>query len=80
MKKAKIKPFPAVKKYAQYFKSRAKRVLGLTKAEYDSYHIDLHDLESVDVWFFSGTKVLARAKFTSDGKIADSDDIIDNRK
>lgn len=80
MEKSKIKPFPVVKKYAQYFKSRAKRVLGLKKAEYDSCHIDLHDLETVDIWFFKGMKVLARAKFTSDGKIADKDDIIDNRK
>ena len=80
MKKEKIKPLFVVKAYARYFIRRARKVLDLKATEYDSFHVDLHDLDSVSVWFFHKTNVIAHVQFTIDGRIKDKDDIIDKRK
>ncbi|TES93482.1 MAG: hypothetical protein E3J87_02255, partial [Candidatus Cloacimonadota bacterium] len=80
MKKEKIKPLFIVKAYARYFIRRARKVLNMKIAEYDSLHVDLHDLDSVGVWFFCKTDVIAHVQFNVDGRVKDKDDIIDKRK
>ena len=80
MKEEKIKPLFVVKAYARYFIRRARKVLNMKITEYDSFHVDLHDLDSVGVWFFCKTNVLAHVQFTVDGRIEDKDNIIDKRK
>lgn len=69
MKKEKIEPRPEVQEYAKYFRERAKRVLGLKESEFYECHVDLINLESVEVWFFSETKDPSSAKFTTDGRL-----------
>jgi hypothetical protein len=80
MKKEKIKSLPIVKSYADYFLARAKRILKLKNSEFESVHVDLVDLRSIDVWFFYKTNVVARIQFTPDGQIKDKEDMIDKRK
>jgi len=69
MKKGKIEPRPEVQEYAKYFRERGKRVLGVKNSEIESCHIDLIDLESVEVWFFHKTKDPRRAEFGTDGRL-----------
>ena len=80
MKKEKIKPLFVVKAYARYFMRRARKVLDLKVTEYESFHIDLHDLESIGVWFFHKTNIIAHIQFNVDGQVRDKNDIIDKRK
>lgn len=69
MKKQKIKPLPIVKAYALYWLRRARRVLKLRQSEHDAYHIDyMHSRDTVEVWFFSNTDVIAWAIFNHDGR------------
>ena len=74
MKKREIKPVPVAIKYAEYFVRRAKRVLGLMNSEYEEYHVDLINLEDVEVWFFKRTGIVAQVKFTADGRKKDTMD------
>ena len=75
MKEEKIKPLPVVKAYTNYFTRRAKRMLKLRNSEFDGIHIDFHDSNSIDVWFFIKTDIIAHVSFTPDGRIGDKDDI-----
>ncbi len=74
MKKEKIKALPVVIKYVEYFVRRAKRVLSLTNSEYNECHIDLINLDDVEVWFFKKSGVVARVKFTTGGRKKDTMD------
>lgn len=69
MKKGKIEPRPEVQEYAKYFRERGKRVLGLKDSDFIECHIDLINLESVEVWFFHKTKNLKKAEFLADGRL-----------
>jgi len=73
-KRSKIKPVRELKEFVEYFIQRAKRVLELTKKEYDSFHIDLIDLKSIEVWFFNDTRIVAMVKFIADGRKIETDD------
>ena len=77
MKAKKLESLPCVKEFSNYFVRKAKRVLGVKNSEFNSIHIDLIELESIEVWFFAETKVLARAQFTGRGQLKDK---WDNRK
>lgn len=69
MKKAKIKPLPAVKEFEKYFLRRAKRVLKLKKGEFDSYHIEyLSTRQIIKAWFFVDCSVIGHADFDVAGK------------
>jgi len=75
MKKQKIKALPVVKAFRNYFINRAKRVLKLTKKEYDSFHIDyMHGPDAVEIWFFHETGIVAWVTFTHDGCTKSIDD------
>ena len=69
MEKGKIEPRPEVQEYAKYFRERAKRVLGLKDSDFYECHIDLVNMETVEVWFFFKTKGTSRAEFMADGRL-----------
>lgn len=77
MKKQKIKPLPVAKEFADYFVSRAKRVMGIKTSEYRSISMD-YWLESghIWVWFFAKSKggILARVEFNHDGTVSQKKD------
>ena len=69
MKKAKIKPRPAVKEFEEYFLRRAKRVLKLKKGDFDSYHVEyLSTRQIIKVWLFVDCSVIGHAEFDVAGK------------
>lgn len=76
MKEDKIKALPVVKAYSDYFVRRAKRIFKLKNKEFEIVHVDLFDLKYVEVWFFAETKIVAHAKFMSNGRLIDT---MDNR-
>jgi len=69
MKKEKVKPLPMVTVFIDYFVRRAKRVLGLTNADFKTVSIDVHpERGTIWVWFHVPESVLARAQFYFDGQ------------
>ncbi len=80
MKKEKIKPLPVAKDFADYFVSRAKRLMKIKTSEYRSISMD-YWLRSghVWVWFYAepGGGILARVEFDHDGHVTKK---VDNRE
>jgi len=79
MKKQKNKPLPVVKEFADYFIRRARRVLKMKVADYDSVHIEYwDDTGKVWVWFHSSARkgIVARVDFHINGK---TDVVVDHR-
>ena len=74
MKKEKIKPLPCYKEFFNYFVARAKRVLKLKNEQFESVNIETHTAYpktgNIEVWFFGRNKVIAKATFHEDGRIA----------
>ena len=69
MNKEKTKPLPVVKAFTDYFVHRAKRVLGLTNADFATVSIDAHpERRTVWVWFHVPERVIARAQFYFNGQ------------
>ncbi len=72
MKKPKIKPLPVAKDFADYFVSRAKRVVGIKTSEYRSISMDYWLASGhVWVWFFAAQDggILAKVEFDHDGHV-----------
>ena len=72
MKKGKIKPLPVAKDFADYFVSRAKRLMGIKAREYRSISLD-YWLSSghIWVWFYAAPDggILAKVEFDHDGHV-----------
>ena len=76
MKKEKTKPLPMVEAFIDYFVGRAKRILRLKNADFESYHVNYYfRTKTIQVWFFGDdSEILAELRFTRDGRLAAKDD------
>ena len=78
MEKEKIKPLPCYEEFFNYFVARAKRVLKLKNEQFESVNIEVHTgypkTGNIIVWFHGQNKIIAKATFHENGRIADKSD------